>query len=232
MKVYDMQCGRLGNAIFRYLASTLFCILYDAERTNIIEECDSIITDDIFSSWYETLLDNKNCEIPSINNGSNYIFNGYFQHDKIFNKYKKEITTWIQNHPNDLLKTDGTIPFFRAIDILSNSLKKYDIVVHIRLEDFLQVGFVIHPLSLKTVLDQLNSTSFCFVCNTLSDSIEHRYIDYFKKYYDITVESNAVLEDYSIMKNAKTLVCSLSTLSWCAAFFSNNVQTVFFPYYT
>ena len=65
----------------------------------------------------------------------------------------------------------------------------------------------------------------------ISHNIEQQYIDFFKKYYDITVESNDVLDDYTIMKNAKTLVCSMSTLSWCAALFSNNPQTVYFPEY-
>ena len=230
MKVYDKPIGRIGNAIFKYLACSLFCILYDAERTDISEQCDSTITDGIFRWWIDTLLNGKECQVPSIHD-YNYVFNGYFQHDTIYKKYKNELVTWIQNHPNDSLNTDENFPLFRAKDILSNSSKHYDIVVHIRLDDFLSIGWVIHPLSLKRVLDGLNSTSFCFVCGTISKPIEHRYIDYFKKYYDITIESNDVLEDYGIMKNAKTLVCSMSTLSWCASFFSNNDQLVYFPDY-
>ena len=48
MKVYDQPGGRLGNAIFRYLASSLFCVLYNGERTNSNEDCDQIITDESF----------------------------------------------------------------------------------------------------------------------------------------------------------------------------------------
>ena len=230
MKVCDITCGRLGNANFRYLASSLFCILYDAERTYNSNECDSTITDEIFYWWLDTLLNDKECQVPSIPN-YNYTFKGYFQHDDIYNKYKNELIEWIQNHPNDLLKPDEHFSLFKASDILSTSSKHYDIVVHIRLDDFLSLGWVIHPLSLKRALDRLDSSSFCFVCGTISKPIEHRYIDYFKKYYDITIESNDVLEDYGIMKNAKTLVCSMSTLSWCASFFSNNDQLVYFPDY-
>ena len=231
MKVYDQPGGRLGNAIFRYLASSLFCILYNGERTNSNEDCDQIITDESFIYWFTIILNNQEC-YPSFDHC--YKFNGYFQHDEIYKKYKKELVTWIQTHPNDILKTDGDIPFFKSIDILSNSesVKMYDTVVHIRLEDFIQNNDVIHPLSLKNILDQLSTTSFCFVCNKISHTIEQQYIHFFKKYYDITVESNDVLADYTIMKNAKTLVCSLSTLSWCAAFFANNPQTVYFPDYT
>lgn len=33
MKVFDVRACRLGNAIFRYLAISLFCILFEATRT-------------------------------------------------------------------------------------------------------------------------------------------------------------------------------------------------------
>ena len=231
MKVYDKQTGRFGNAIFRYLASSLFCVLYDAERTYSIETCDTVMTDTVFFEWAEKIVNNEECGVPY---DRCYIFDGYFQHDKIYKKFKNELVSWIQNHPNDVLKTEGNVPFYRAIDIITNapSVKTYDIVVHIRLEDFVICNSVIHPLSLKNILHQLDCTSFCFVCKKISSEIEHQYIDFFKHYYDITIESNDVLEDYTIMKNAKTLVCSLSTLSWCAALFSNIAQTVYFPDYT
>ena len=129
MKVYDRQLGRLGNVFFRYIASTLFCILYNAERANSVEQCDLIITDDIFFSWYKNLLHQESFQIPL---NHSYLFDGYYQHDEIYKKYKKELVTWIQTHPNEVLKTDGDIPFFKSIDILANSdsFKIYDTVVH------------------------------------------------------------------------------------------------------
>ena len=201
MKVYDKQTGRFGNAIFRYLASSLFCVLYDAERTYSMETCDTVMTDAVFFEWAEKIVNNEECGVPY---DRCYIFDGYFQHDKIYKKFKNKLVSWIENHPNDVLKTEGNVPFYRAIDIITNapSVKTYDIVVHIRLEDFVICNSVIHPLSLKNILDQLDCTSFCFICNKISSEIEHQYIDFFKHYYDIRIESNDVLEDYTIMKNA------------------------------
>ena len=112
MKVYDNQGGRLGNAIFRYLASSLICILYNGERTNSNEDCDQIITDESFIYWFTIILNNQEC-YPSFDHC--YKFNGYFQHDEIYKKYKKELVTWIQTHPNDILKTDGDIPFLNPL---------------------------------------------------------------------------------------------------------------------
>ena len=34
------------------------------------------------------------------------------------------------------------------------------------------------------------------------------------------------------MKSAEILICSNSTLSWCAAFFSVNIQKCYLPNYT
>jgi len=61
--------------------------------------------------------------------------------------------------------------------------------------------------------------------------LEEKYIDFFMKRYNIVLESNDVITDYHIMKNAKILCCSCSTLSWAAAFFSETVELVYFPNY-
>ena len=42
-------------------------------------------------------------------------------------------------------------------------------------------------------------------------------------------ESNDVLTDFRIMNKAKILVCSLSTLSWCAGLLSTEVEKIYFP---
>ena len=37
--------------------------------------------------------------------------------------------------------------------------------------------------------------------------------------------------DFNIMKNTKILVCSMSTLSWCSAFFSKKLELCYMPDY-
>jgi len=240
MKVYDCKLGRLGNAIFRYFASTLFCILYKAKKTYNQNDCNQMFTDDHFINWSNSLL---NGNIPNIDLNNSYMFYGFYQHDKIFIKYKKEIINWIITHPNELLFTDGNdenIKYFNYDQVSYKSLqlivnpyvqKLYDIVLHLRLEDFINNNDVIHPESLKSILDKLDSKNICIVVNKPKNELEIKYIDYFKKYYNITLESNSVIEDYHIMKNAKILICSCSTLSWIAAFLSDRIQLVYFPDY-
>lgn len=239
MKVYDCKLGRLGNAVFRYFASTLFRIIYNTERTYNQDECNKMLTDLDFINWSNLIL---NDNIPQIED--NLMFYGFYQHDKIFIKFKKQLINWIYTNPNELLWIDGNddnINYFnyksisyKNIQLLINpyAQKNYNIVVHLRLEDFINNANVIHPISIKNVLDKINEKDLCFVVNKPTTDIENKYIDYFKKYYNIIIESNSVIEDFHIMKNAKILVCSCSTLSWVAAFLSDKVHTVYFPNYS
>jgi hypothetical protein len=273
MNVYDSRLGRLGNSIFRYLASTLFCIIYKAKRTYNISNTNAIFNDSMFINWMNNVLNNN---IPNIAQ-LNYNFNGYYQHDKIFLKYKKEIIKWIKTHPSELLYTDGNIinnknnntinntinntnkinntnnknnknnnaynysvQSYLSIDLLvkpNNLLGKpityYDVVIHLRLEDFINNNNVIHPDSIINILNEIYSehkyNKYCLVLNKPTTEIEKKYINYITSKYNITIESNSVLEDFHIMKNAKILVCSSSTLSWAASFFSDSLIKVYFP---
>jgi hypothetical protein len=241
MKVYDFKLGRLGNAIFRYLASSLFCIIYKAKRTYNKSECNHIFSDENFIEWSNSVLNNI---IPDINNFKNLVFYGYYQHDKIFIKYKNQIIDHIINNPNEYLYTDGwnnesekniynyKVEKYKSIDLIINPYnnnKFYNFVIHLRLEDFININNVMHPLSIKNVIDQVNIKDICIVVGNPKTQLENNYINYFKKYYNVTIESNSVIEDYHIMKNAKILVCSCSTLSWAASLLSSKNELVYFP---
>ena len=244
MKVYDYKLGRLGNAIFRYLASTLFRIIYNAERIYNEHEATCHLNDNNFIDWMNYVLKDQ---IPDINKNQNYGFYGFYQHDEIFKKYKNQIIFWIKTHPNELLFTDGNnniINYFnyneisyKSIDIIPKNINKnYDIVIHLRLEDFINNNDVIHPHTIKNILDEINSKSYCFVVNKPKLEIEEKYINYFINYgiensCEIIIESNDVITDYQIMCNAKVLICSYSTLSWCAALLSESIFMVYFPNY-
>ena len=76
----------------------------------------------------------------------------------------------------------------------------------------------------------------CIVCKTPVTEFEISYINYIKDYLEsinikIFIEHNNVLTDYYIMKEAELLICSKSTLSWCAAFFSDKIQKCYLPDY-
>jgi len=230
MEVIDIPCGRLGNAMFRYLASTLFCIVYKAVRrtdryTSNIPHMH--VSDAFFIDWKNNVEDDF---IPPLDNKL-YLFNRYYQSDTIYIKYLSEIKEYIRLHPHDKLQTDNHQIYISIQLLEAPNIRVYDTVMHIRLEDFITYGFVIHPMYFKQLIETAGITKACIVVNIITNELEQKYINYLKQYCDITIESNDIITDYHIMRNAKTLVCSNSTISWAAALLSETVTTVYMPNY-
>ena len=241
MKVLAFPLGRLGNAIFRYLASVVFHIVYNAEivdHTRIKKEDPRVdINDAVFIEWTKAHLAGN---VPAFNKTDvNCVFFGYFQHDTIYLKYRQQIIEYIRKNPTDIMIVEtpnaecpyGGEPSGILIKNPPNFKKLYDTVVHLRLEDFIDNGSAIHPQSIQQLLESVGAPSYCIVINSPNTELELCYIEYLRERFNITIESNDVAIDYHIMRNAKTLICSCSTISWAAAFFSETVQRVYMPNY-
>ena len=239
MKIYNSRLGRLGNAIFRYFASSLFCIIYDYKITYTKKEVNMIFNDQLFIVWMENILADSIPIIPL----NNYEFYGYYQHDQIYIKFKNELLSWMNNNLDDRIYTDGNDEntnnynynaiyySVRELIIPPPDLIYHDIVIHIRLEDFIENNYIINPNSIIKLLKDLNKNKICIVVNKLKTDLEIKYIDYIKNNINIEliIQSGTVIEDFHVMKNAKILICSFSTLSWCAAFMSTTITTLYFP---
>lgn len=240
MKIINCNYGRLGNSIFRMFANIVFLIVYDINGTIIHDNFildNNIITvnEEYFIDWSHKIL---NGIIPPLNTSSVIKFISYFQHDKIYLKYRQQIIDYIKVHPELLLMTDRKQKF-NAIDLIQYNINRtYSFVVHLRLEDFLITEQVISPISLSNVIDFIihkhrleKNQPICFVVNKPEKELEFKYIDFFKNKYNIIIESNDPITDFHIMKNANLLVCSYSTLSWCAAFLSDIAGDIYIPNY-
>ncbi len=231
--------GRVGNSLFRLFAGIILCVVQDINSQIYSEDSncyDIVITDNEFITFMNAFLNNPEVKFTNIGNNSKILFDGYFQHDKIFTKYKKEIVNYIVEHPELILKTDKQ-DTYKAIDFVNYKInKKYTIVVHLRLEDFITCSLVMDPNSIKKVIDKINKEynyqTICFVVNKPTTDIEKKYINFFtEQYNNIIVESNDVITDYTIMRESSILVCSCSTLSWVAAMLSNSLLKVYMPDY-
>lgn len=232
MIIINCNKGRLGNSIFRLMANIVFLIVYDMDGQIIYHNSsfEKIITDNYFNQWSANIINGK---IDSIDKNSKLMFDGYYQHDKIYSLFRSQIIEYIKTHPNLLLLTHFSDKY-KAHDLIHTTTNKnYDIVVHVRLEDFLEINQVLNPLTICKILDEIvnDNNNICFVLNKPVKEIELNYIEFFRNKYNIIVESNDPITDFHIMKNAKILVCSYSTLSWCAAFFSDIVKQVYLPNY-
>jgi hypothetical protein len=321
IKIYNEISGRFGNSIFRYIASIVFCILYEGEITYDIDETTYIMTDDVFQVWMGRLLDEGVLEpMKRVQNGEEngdgvffetncgpevynakyslpdrqiqkntfrymtdttrrhytksnmynrsigeiytnidendktpaisqtmveterlkpccFLFHGYFQFDRIYNQYRDQIVDWIRTHPDQQILSDD---FFtcRALNLIEplGAVPQYNIVVHLRFKDFLSLGWVVHPVLLENVLNQIlsgvgSSSRMCFVVEKPVFPVEHQYLQYFQSRYKNIVfqSSSSILEDYHCIRHAKILVCCYSTFSWSAGFLSNILEKVYMP---
>jgi hypothetical protein len=242
MYVYSYNGGGFGNAVFSHLAAILLAELFGLQKKKITEfsEIDSFsrscyikVNDDYFMQIMDAYIHNNR---NILDTSKSHFLIGFYQHDYYFVKYKDIIVKYIQNNPEEYIFADHHREPYQLGDIINTrSTPIYDIAVHIRLGDFISLGWTMHPDSIIKILLKIsaNTRSTCFVVKNPSTEIEEKYIQYIQR-----AIPNAVLEthgdpidDYNILRNAKNLVCSCSTLSWIASLFGKEEQTVYFPNY-
>jgi hypothetical protein len=185
------------------------------------------ISDDIFVIWSNYLLENTLIQFPV----DNFSFELYYQHDMIYRKYKNELLEYIENNPEQKLISDkDEVYYVRELVQKAPILdKSYKTVVHLRIEDFFEINNVIHPKSIDILLDKCEEP-FLFIHKSVESVYDKKYIDYFKnKYKNSIFFDGSVIDSYNLMREATTLICSNSSMSWAAALLSTSLNKVFFP---
>ena len=237
--IYFEPRGRLGNALFRYFAIVLILqnnpqLIYGG--INIHRHIAREISDNL----YKDIISNNHFELANIDN--NLLFGGYYQLQEFAN-YRDEIKFFLQNNQEHIIYN---YPYeeFKIGDIINKpaQLNTYDIVIHIRLEDFIENGEFISCDNILKLLNKITPLFFtnnktAIVVNKPKSSFELNYIENIKTWFSdnnisINIESNDILTDFHIMKEANKLICSNSTVSWCAALLSDNIDTCYMPDYT
>lgn len=232
MEVNFIIRGRLGNAIFRYLACTIICL-----RNNGVYCVGKIKKYNMSDECFIKYIENGYKLTESVN------MVGFYQHDDVYKNHKKEILTYMRCNTDHYIITDGkragdrNYETFYIKELLytpDEFKKRYDTVLHIRLEDYVTHNLVI---PIERIYELFNNThisdDICIVSSNPTTDYEKQYISslfsFFKnKNITCTFESNDVLTDFYIMKEAKILICSRSTIAWCAAFLSNKIEKCYF----
>ena len=226
MSVLFVICGRLGNALFRYLACSIFCIIYRLKFSHNMERSRHTMSEEMFKQLI--IADAKSTPFI-INKNINYLFSRFYQHDLIYRKYKKELLEYMRINKDHYILTDGINAgdgkhqkfFIKDIVNTPKSFDKfYDLVIHIRLGDKVNFGITLSCDAIKNLIKKIElPKNSCIVVNKPKNNFENNFIDILKSLIkdthniDINIESNDILTDFHIMKNAKILVCSF----WVAA---------------
>ena len=173
----------------------------------------------------------------------NLLMDGYFQFGYIYLQYKPQILEYMEKHKHEhKIQTDRNDLFFVKDIIDDIELEKpkiYDIAIHIRLGDFNgRLDFIESQYYIKLfeTIDIKSSQKICLVHEPITNLKDSQYIEeiilWFKNNnLSVNVECNSLLVDFNIMKQSTILVCSMSTLSWIAAYVSNHIKKCYMPNY-
>jgi len=201
-----------------------------------------IINEDNFFNYIQ-YIDEENLNISQLPKNRNISLNGYFQYDQIYLQNKSYILEFLERNKDvHQVTTDGEIYFTKSIidDMVLESSKIYENVIHIRLGDFNGRPDFIEPEYLLRLFSNIKDTFYkktAIVIENPSSQLDINYLntvlEWFKQNNVPTpvVESNDMLTDYNIMKQAKVIVSSMSTLCWAAAYFSKSLEKVYIPNY-
>jgi GR25 family glycosyltransferase involved in LPS biosynthesis len=195
----------------------------------------------INESNFEEYLFNKN--INNFNNFNHSFFiKGYFQFEYLYLKYKKDILNYIEKFKTShYIYTDRNEVFYiKDIidDIKLDKNKLYDIIIHIRLGDFNGRDDFIEYQYLIDLFNKINfnEKKIGIVYEKIYLQNDINYINNIKNYFhskniNFYIEQNDLITDFNIMKQCKILICSMSTLSWMASYFSNSIIKCYMPNY-
>jgi hypothetical protein len=173
-------------------------------------------------------------------------FKDFYQLD-IYLEHIAYIKRYILDHPDMVLynNDDPAILYtyeMRYIYGPETLVKKsYDFTIHLRLEDVagdpkmcISTDKFISLLS-EIPIAELGGAN-AIVVNSTGTDYENRYIGTVVRWFrdnglDVTLEQNDIYTDFNILSNSKVLVCSMSTMSWCAALLSDVIEKCYFPDY-
>ena len=189
------------------------------------------LTDDNFFNMFYKKLENFNV-----------CMDGFFQFGYIYLKYKSQILNYMETHKDKhVIQTDINERFFLR-ELINDMILpiRYDVAIHIRLNDFkgrpdfIEVEHYIRLF--ETLLPVFKEQKICLVYQANNNPVDMLYIDTCIQWFrdnaiQVCIESNTLIHDFNIMKQAKILVCSMSTLSWAAAYLSKDIQQCYMPNY-
>ena len=228
---FDNNGGRFGNQLFCYILCKLFTIKFGHKYVS---------RDTITDNNYIT-INEENIHYYLENNdiqNKNIILNGFFQKSELFINYREEIIKLIYDvNNNDYWKYNNINYYVK--DYLINSkhnidLKLDDIVVSLRLNDFIQypckTSDIIPPEYYIEILEKMkiNNKNVYIVCDKLIYDWEFKYIEFFKKWNPILIQES-LIHDIALMRDCNILIHSNSSLCWIISFLSNK-STRIIPY--
>jgi hypothetical protein len=217
--------GRLGNNIFQYIAVKVIqkylrilgftCDYEFNKRTNWFTEYS-------YSKLYELLVkatfDNHYIMYFKDLVTKDLFFDGFYQFDYHILKERDFIRSLFTPENEERINDQ-----YRVCDIVNNitkhkrSFNPEDIVTHVRLDDFVNVGILHHKTVSKIIKESGLKGKVYVVCDKLKKDFDKKYIEEFKSHTNFTLVSNDdMFKDLAYLWFAPNLICNNSTFCWIA----------------
>jgi len=135
--------------------------------------------------------------------------NGFFQKHFLYSDYRSELRELFTFANNKDVPGTG------------------DIVVHIRLGDYVQLNHYLSPLIYLNIINKLEYDN----CIIVTDDPNNEFMNSFRSLRNCYIVSNSILDDFAFIYNAKRAIISQSTFSWWATFLGAQDQ-VYIPLHT
>jgi len=224
---FDTKDGRFGNQLFRYLTCKLFSINLGHEYI-----CQSEFPNNNFLIVTEDNIE----QILKTNDFSNVnIFcKGYFQKSDLFINHKINLIKLIFDN-NDYWEDEKLNKYYIKDYIVNNyhsiNLNPSDIVLHLRLDDFIQypckTSDILPPEYYIDILEKINfiNQKLYIVCDKLNYDWEFKYVEFFRKWNPILIQ-NTLIHDIALLRDCNILIHSNSSLCWIISFLSKKEKRI------
>ena len=232
-----IQDARTGNVLFQYLATKVISIKYGhiykpwEELDEKNNGDDSIIKID--DSMFVDVLQGKNLNLSN----KHIICRGFFQNSEYYVPLKKTLLEELSDCNDYWYGVKGRKQYIREFMFyFSHSiqdLSEKDVVLSLRLDDFIQLpcptSDIVSPEYYLEILENMIPFErLIIVCDTIRHDWEHRYLEFFKKWDPILIQSS-LEHDCALMRDAPILLHSNSTLCWIMSFLSLQPKKRFIP---
>lgn len=216
--------GRFANQMFAYLAAKIISHLYGHEILDTRPEGPAVIlTDWMWIDFENKFLQDNTYRDPAFQ--GNIAFYGYFQRSRILNHFRDYLKGLFVPGNNEIIAWS---PEYRAHQIIpdesTRTFASDELVIHLRLDDFIRQGEAAHPRvyleQAKKLAAERHISKYIIICEPTRSDVEVAYLDHFKE-LEPEIISTTRLDDFKALQNAKLMICSNSTYAWLAAFFGN-----------
>ena len=220
-----------GNTGIQLAVAHIIAKAFDCSEMETFDSCDK-----------EYLIKYSQSRIFTFTESKWTILQMFLEKESLHTRFEEMIHSdiymggYFQNGEPLILRRSSILEWFKTCDMkisihgtrmrdfmLAESpirLRQDDIVLHVRLGDFINCKMVIDPAPQIAILRKALNTSsqrLIIVCAKPKRDVEENYLKLFEEFHPI-MHHGTELEDFTVLRSANRIMVTNSTFSWLAAY--------------